>query len=307
MSDQTTTVAKNCPQCGAAVDLPAEQIASRCAFCESPLVDGSGVTEQIDRVAPFSVDKRQAGSLLSQHVQGRWFIPEDLRKAGQPEKLKGVLIPFWCYDAETRSSWNAKQGIYWYRTETYTTRVNGKLVTRTRQVRETEWFNSSGTHVASYDDHLVSGSRGLSEPESNELEPFDLGQTHPYSPALLAGWIAERPTVPRAEAHSTANQELANVENAAIRSFLPGDTVSDVNNQTSMEISQLELVMLPVWVGTYRSQGKVVRLLVNGQTGEVVADLPTSWTKIILLVLAILAVLGCVSGFFLLVAAIFGG
>ncbi len=280
-------VSKQCPQCGAAVDLPPEQIASLCAFCESPLVEGEGVTEQIDQVAPFDVERQVAGSLLSQHLQDRWFIPESLRHAGQPEELRGVLVPFWCYDATTRSDWTARQGIHWYRTETYTTTVNGKRVTKTRRVKETEWFDTAGSHVATYTDHLVSGSRGLSEPESNELEPFDVGRALPSAPGLLAGWTAERPTVPRSEAARTANQELADLENRAIADFIPADVVRGVHNTTSMEVSALKLVMLPVWVGTYRHADEVLRLLVNGQTGEVVAKLPKSWPKIIALVTAI--------------------
>jgi hypothetical protein len=295
---------RNCPQCGASVTLPPEQIASSCAFCASPLVKSTSTGQPIDRVAPFDVAKLQAGNLLAQHLQGRWFIPETLRQAGKPQKLRGVLVPFWCYDAEARSDWSARQGIHWYRTEVYTTVVNGKTVTRTRVVKETEWFNTSGSHVASYDDHLVSGSRGLSEPESNELEPFDLGRSLPFSPALLAGWTAERPTVPKSEAHSTANQEIANVENAAIRHFLPADVVSNVENQTSIEVSDLELVMLPVWVGTYRHKTSVLRLLVNGQTGEVVADLPTSWVKVAGVVCAGLAGLAALSGIAYLVAEV---
>ena len=283
------TVSKSCPQCGAAVDLPPEQIASLCAFCDSPLVDGEGATEQIDLVAPFDLEQNVAGSLLAQHLRHRWLIPESLRQAGTPEELRGVLVPFWCYDATTRSDWTARQGIHWYRTERYTTVVNGKTVTKTRQVKETEWFNTSGSHVATYTDHLVSGSRGLSEPESNELEPFDLGRALPSAPGLLAGWTAERPTVPRDEAARTANQELADLENAAIAGFLPADVVRGVQNSTRMEVGKLKLVMLPVWVGTYPHAGEVLRLLVNGQTGEVVAELPKSWPKIIGLIAAIVA------------------
>lgn len=296
MSGTAESNVRSCPQCGASVALPEEQIASLCAFCESPLVKTDSEGQPIDRVAPFDVTKHQAGNLLAEHLQGRWFIPEVLRQAGQPEKLRGVLIPFWCYDAEARSDWSARQGIHWYRTETYTTTVNGKTVTRTRVVKETEWFSTSGSHVASYDDHLVSGSRGLSEPESNELEPFDLGRGLPYSPALLAGWTAESPTIPRTEAYATANQELANVENNAIRNFLPADVVTDVENQTSIEVSELELVLLPVWIGTYRHKGEVLRLLVNGQTGEVVADLPTSWGKVFAAILATLGTLAAITG-----------
>ncbi len=297
---------KQCPQCGAQVELPPERIADACAFCATPLVDGEGRAERIDRVAPFEVAQAVAANRLANHMQDKWFLPSSLKQAGRPESLHGVLIPFWCYDATARSEWTARQGIHWYRTETYTTVENGKTVTKTRTVRETEWFDTAGTHVATYVDHLVSASRGLSEEEANELEPFDLGKARPFAPELLAGWIAESPTVPRAHAHGVASQELADEENGAIRSFLPGDTHAGVDNTTSMDVTELELVLLPVWIGTWRHKDEPLRLLVNAQTAEVVGKLPTDWLKVALAVAAALVVVGAAGLFGAVVLAILG-
>ena len=286
--------------------LPPERISDSCAFCATPLVDGSERQERIDRVAPFEVKRPVAAGLLAEHLQRAWFLPNDLKAATRPDSLHGVLIPFWSYDATARSRYTAEQGIYWYRTETYTTTVNGKRVTRTRTVRETDWHRSSGSHVKTYVDHLVSGSRGLAEAEAKELEPFEPDRAVPFRPDLLAGWVAESPTVPRSEAHEVASRELAEEENRAIADFLPGDVTRDVENETSMEISDLELLMLPVWIGTWRWKDEPLRLLVNAQTGEVVGDLPTSWLKVSLFVAVVLAVLGVLGLMAVVVLAVLG-
>jgi len=301
-----TAVARRCPQCGAQVELPPERIADACAFCATPLVDGAIRSDTIDRVAPFDIRLDVAANRLSEFMQDKWFLPTALKTAGRPDSLHGVLIPFWCYDATARSDWTAEQGIHWTRIETYTTVVDGKTVTRTRTVTETEWFDSSGSHVATYVDHLVSGSRGLSEDEANELEPFDLGRALPYAPELLAGWVAEAPTVPRGEAGSVAEEELADTENEAIAGFLPGDRHRSVQNSTSLQVTDLKLVMLPVWIGTWRYKDEPLRLLVNAQTGEVVGALPTDWIKVTAAVLAALAVTAVVGGGALLVLAVLG-
>lgn len=292
MSTASASAERQCPQCGAQVVLPPERISDSCAFCATPLVEGGTALEGIDRVAPFDVTQEVAAGRLAEHMQSKWFLPSELKAASRPDSLHGVLIPFWCYDATARSTYTAKQGIHWYRTETYTTTVNGKTVTRTRTVRETEWFDSSGSHVATYVDHLVSGSRGLAEAESNELEPFDLGRAVAFRPDMLAGWVAEAPTVRKSEAHRVAAQELADEENAAIARFLPGDVERNVENDTSMDVSELELVMLPVWIGTWRYREEPLRLLVNAQTGEVVGDLPTDKWKVALAVLVVLLMVG---------------
>ena len=218
---------------------------------------------------------------IKTRIQAEWFAPRGLRQAARnPDSLNGVLIPFWAFDVSARSTWKAQQGIWWYRTETYTTLVKGKTVTKTRVVRETEWFSTAGSHVNTFIDHLVSGSKGLSEEESNQLEPFDLASCLPFDPALLAGWPAELPTVDRTVARDIANQELADREFMAIRHFLPGDEVSALTNQTSIEVGDLDLVLFPVWVATYPYKNDVLRLLVNGQTGEVIGEVPTSWSQI---------------------------
>src|SRR5437763_12837963 len=48
-------------------------------------------------------------------------------------------------------------------------------------------------------------------------------------------------------------------------------------------------VLLPVWLSSYRYNDRTYRVLVNGQTGEVLGDRPYSWVKITALVLAVLA------------------
>lgn len=298
----------DCPGCGAEVAFPPAVISKVCTFCETPLVQSADRdSEPIDAVAPFELTARQASGRLAQHLSGRWLAPEAVRKAGAPEDLEGVLVPFWAHDATARSAWSARVGIYWYETETYTVTVNGKTQTRTRRKRRTDWHGASGTHACAYTDHLVSGSRGLPEAEANALEPFDVGRALPYAPELLAGVVAELPSVDHAEARRVAAEELARVERAAIARFLPGDTHRGLESSSDVTVQAVRLVLLPVWVATYRWKGAVFRLTVNGQTGEVVGTPPRSWAKIAGLVAAALfalfALLAC-AGVFAGVAAL---
>lgn len=290
---------KNCPQCGATVEVDAKILSTTCAFCDSPLVLSDKVAEPADKIAAFVVTRDQAATKLKGFLQGQWLAPESLRKAARPDELAGVLVPFYTFDATARTSFTCEVGVYWYRTETYTVTVNGKTETRTRQVRETEWFPMNGTHGKVWLDHLVSASRGLPEAEANALEPFDLGQAVKFAPALTAGLVAEHPTVPHEEARRIATQELAGRERDVIAAkHLPGDTYRSLQSQTSCELGATELVLLPVWVAAVRGPKGPVRLLVNGQTGEVVGNVPRSGWKIGCLVAL---VLGLIFGLFLLV------
>ena len=265
-----------------------------CAFCETPLVRSTDEdSEPVDAVATFRLDARQAAGRLQQFLAGRWLAPEAVRTASAPDELRPVLVPFWVYNATARSTWRADIGIWWYERKTKTVIRNGKRQTRVETVRHTEWHSTAGTHIHAYTDHLVSGSRGLPENEANALEPFDLGRARPFHPSLLAGLAAEQPSVDHAEAERVAREELASREYGAIRSFLPGDTQRNVESSTEADIRSVRLVLLPVWIATYPHKGTVVRLCVNGQTGEVVGRVPQSYAKVFGL-LAILMALGAV-------------
>ncbi len=272
---------KGCSQCGAKVELAEGVFSTTCAFCDAPLLDEEAVREPVDRVVSFDVPRDRAGRLLASFLAGKWLAPEKLRKSTRPEELRQVFVPFYAYDAVVRTGFKCKIGIYWYRTETYTTTVNGKTVVRTRQVRETEWHPLGATHAQRWFDHLVSASRGLPEVEANELEPFDLGRSHPWAPALTAGVDAELPTVEKEEAKTVAGKELATLEKEVIgREHLPGSTYSNLTSTSEVYIERMRLVMLPVWTAVYQGPKGAVRILVNGQTGEVVGDVPRSWWKI---------------------------
>ena len=269
-----------CPQCGAQVDLPPTRISTECAFCESPLVESTAQKLDIDRVAPFDLSAEQAANRLRSEMRGRWMAPEEVRKKGKADDLEGVFLPFWAYDAEARSSYSVDIGLHYYETQTYTT-VNskGKRVTRTRRVQKTEWHPIEGTHVGDYRDQLVSASTGLPEDEANQLEPFDLGLCQPYNEALIAGWPAERPTVTDARADATARAEFIQLEDKEVAAFLLGDGKRALQVNTDVTLGETELFLLPVWIARYKHKGEIFRLLVNGQTGEVVGLTPVSLPK----------------------------
>lgn len=283
---------RRCSACGAAVRVPEGRRAVTCAFCDSALVDDEAQqVAPVDRVVPFTVPRERAGALLKGYLAGQWLAPESVRRAADPSALDDVLVPFWVYDAVARTTFSARVGIHWYRTETYTEMVNGKPETRTRQVLETEWFPLDGSHVRQWFDHLVSASRGLPETEANALEPYDLGASLPYAPALVSGVATEQPTIEREAAAQVAREELARLERQVIAaSHLPGDRSADLVTRTACELETPQLFLLPVWIAAVQGPTGPLRLLVNGQTGEVVGDVPRSWWKVAGLVAAVLVV-----------------
>lgn len=265
-----------------------------CSYCDSPMVDEPRALPSFDAVVPFRVPQRGAIEQLRTYLDSRRLAPASLRELRLHARgLRGVLVPFWVYEGVVRSEYRAKIGLHWYRTESYED-AQGKQ--RTRSVQETEWFPLRGSAARQVEDHVVSASVGLPESEALALAPFDLGWSSSYDPRLLSGFEAELPTITASEAQRTAIDELREAEAARIlRELLPGDVNRIDAIDSRIEVANRRLVLLPVWVATYRQGDLVLRLLVNGQTGKVVGRVPVSKAKVASLVLALLLVIGLVA------------
>ena len=292
-----TTKHFKCQQCGAEVATDPDQRSYICPFCDSTYVMEFSPAETgrqpPEFVIGFAVTSDQAQQTFRQWLRANsWFRPGDLAVTSVAEKMKGVYLPFWSFTMLAQSQWQAQIGEYWYRTETYTERDSkGNLVTKTRQVRETEWWPLAGRHHRYYSGYLVSGSKGLAQDQSLRIQPFNLPALKRYEPYFLAGWLAEEYSVGREEALSLCQEEFQRQEQRNVASFLPGDTHSGLAVATEFSQVSSDLCLLPTYILSYRYRDKVYRFLLNGQTGKHAGDKPISAKRITALIAAILAIL----------------
>jgi hypothetical protein len=285
-----------CENCGSEVAMDPDQRSYVCAFCDSTYVvefspQATG-RQPPEFVIGFAVTPHEAQEKFHRWIAEKtWFRPGDLRTGAVAEKQRGVYLPFWAFTMLAQSHWSASIGEYWYRTETYTTTDSkGKTVTRTRQVRETEWWPLAGRHHRYYAGFLVSGSRGLPQSEAERIKPFQLPALKRYEPFYLAGWLCEEYSIERDEALQVCQAEFYRQEQANVARFLPGDTHRSLDVSTNFSEINSDLCLLPVYILSYRYREKLYRFLVNGQTGKVAGDKPLSWKRIGVLIGAIAAV-----------------
>jgi hypothetical protein len=276
-----------CKNCGAEVAVDPDQRSYACAFCDSTYVIelGPGQTgrQRPEFVIGFAVTPEKAMERFRRWLaEGGWFRPGDLKTARVAEKLRGVYLPFWSFSMLAHSQWSASIGEYWYRTETYTTTRNGKTVTRTRRVRETEWWPLRGDHHRYYSGYLISGSRGLGQAEADRIKPFHLAALRRYEPYYLAGWLSEEYSVEREEALARCQEEFYRREHQNVTAFLPGDTHRSLDVGTRFADVNSDLILLPVYLLSYRYGNRLYRFLLNGQTGKAAGDKPLSWRRIVL-------------------------
>lgn len=290
-----------CTGCGAVVECDVREVATRCAYCTSPLVDTKRAASAIDAVVPFRLSKRAALERLRSHIGDRWWTPEALRKLArrgqlQTDSVRGVLVPFFAYDATLRADYSARIGVHWERTETVEVKKRkpkpdkaGETIhidpeepqTRTKVIRETEWFDLRGSMGTQLEDHLVCASAGLTSERARALGPFDLGRAAGFDARLLLGWSAELPSKARREIDREAHATMSDLGRAHLRNeHLTGDVHRLRTVELDVEIHRVRLVLLPIWLATVKLGKAPVQIAINGQTGRCVGRIPTSVAKV---------------------------
>lgn len=287
----------HCKTCGADVATDPDQRSYVCSFCDSTYVvelpaQQTG-RQQPEFVIGFAIPLEEAQEKFKAWLGGNdWYRPGDLKNAAVLNKIKGVYVPFWSFSMRADSEWQASIGEHWYRTVTYTTTDSkGNTVTRTRQVKETEWYPLAGKHHRYYSGYLVSGSKGLPQDQAVRVQPYQLPALKRYAHWYLAGWFAEDYSVDRDQALQISQQEFYRREQSNVAAFLPGDTHRNLSVKTHFGHVNSDLCLLPIYIASYKYQDKIYRFLLNGQTGRMAGDKPVSWQRIAILVAVLVAVL----------------
>ena len=279
----------DCSNCGAKFTLPSSTVNVDCAFCGSKNVNKEAFEHnyiQPAGIAPFEVTDGQALDFFKAWIKKGWFHPNKLKKIAKADAIHGIYIPSWTFDANSHSSWSGQAGYYYYVTETYT--VNGE--TRTRQVQKVRWVSRNGQFNNSFDDVLVSASKGLSQEYLSKVEPFRLYKAINFNPKLLVGWESEIYGIELNHGYTTAEGKMDAANRSKASSALGGDTQRGLRVNSTYSDQTFKLLLLPLWMASYTFNGKQFSFVVNGQTGKVHGKKPISAWKIFFLILTIAAI-----------------
>jgi len=297
-SEQISVHVVKCENCGASSTLDPKIKSSGCPYCAVPLIISSAHDEmmlQPKSILPFKIEKKDAQSEFSKWVNKLWFAPNDMKKAGLSfDNFKGIYIPYWTYDSNTDSSYTGQRGTYYYITETYTTTVNGKSVTKTRQARRTRWSSVSGQVARQFDDVLTVASKSLPDKYIYALEPWDLKNLLPFDNKYLSGFITEKYQIDLKEGFEIAKGIMDGIIRDDIRRDIGGDEQRIFQVGTNHKDITFKHILLPVYVSAYRYKNELFRFLVNARTGEVQGERPYSWLKISLAVIAGLSLIAVI-------------
>lgn len=272
----------HCSNCGGSTVVDASMTADFCIFCGSSQIIESEDQEGIrpESLIPFQVTDQEAKANFRLWIKKRFFAPKEIKHNQFVEKLKGIYIPFFTYDADTKTFYRAQRGTYYYTTRTK--EVNGKKVTE--RVRHTRWQNVKGNFNEFYDDIPVNVSKKIDDKLVKDLGGFDWNDLKSYKPQYIAGFFAERYQISLAEGWKKAKGVVDDNIEAGIRHKVGGDEFRLINRQTDYGEVKFKHILLPLWISSFKFKKKVYQFIVNGQSGKVSGEYPKSWGKIALVV-----------------------
>ena len=117
-----------------------------------------------------------------------------------------------------------------------------------------------------------------------------------FAPPLISGWITEEFSRADDECIKLSRGEALDQIGAKLGRFMPGDSYSDLTYKTAVSWESLDPILVPVWVFAvrYRDDKDPLRVLINGQTGEIAGKVPLSRWKIVLAILGGLAAIAAI-------------
>lgn len=279
----------SCPNCGAQVEFDAATHGGECPFCATPVVTDTGTHRHIKPrgVLPFVLSEREGHKVMADWLGALWFAPNGLKQfARKGRKLQGIYVPYWTFDADTKSKYRGERGTTYYENRT----VTRKGKSETRRVQKTRWRPASGRVARWFDDVLVLASKSLPKRFTDALQPWDLSALEPYQPEYLAGFRAEAYTVEIGNGFDEARAIMDRRIGRDVKNDIGGDKQRIHEVQTAISKVTFKHILLPVWLAAYKYRGKTYRFVINGQSGRVQGERPWSVVKILFAVLAVAAI-----------------
>ncbi|WP_293576995.1 TFIIB-type zinc finger domain-containing protein [Phaeobacter sp.] len=285
-----------CPNCAAQVEFDANTHAGECPFCATPMVTDTGSHRHIKpkAVLPFAIDHSAAQDAMTEWLGGLWFAPGGLQRyARKGRRMNGIYVPYWTFDAQSRSAYRGQRGTVYYVNQTVT--VDGKQ--QTRRVAKVRWRPVSGRVQRFFDDVLVLASKSLPKKNTDALQPWDLSALEPYQPQYLAGFRAEGYGVELTEGYKEANSQMRRVIERDVRFDIGGDRQRIDHIDSDFSDITFKHVLLPVWMAAYKYRDQTYRFVINGQSGQVQGERPYSIWKILGAVVVVASIGGVLAYF----------
>ena len=254
-----------CKSCGGEIIGDENTGATSCPFCGNPVIMMGNFSGSLkpDYVIPFKLDKNAAKEALKRHCEGKRLLPKVFKDENHIDKIKGVYVPFWLFDAvaEADIRYRATKVRLWSDSNyNYT---------------ETKHYSVSRGGSVGFEHVPVDGSKNMPDDLMESLEPFDFSKAVDFQTAYLAGYLADKYDVGAEESVTRANERIRrSTEDSFASTAIGYSTVTPEAGSIRLKDNKVKYALFPVWILNTSWEGKNYLFAMNGQSGKMVGDLP---------------------------------
>ena len=259
----------SCRQCGARILSTDNTVATFCSFCGSPLVLESRIRQEKkpDHIIPFRIKKQRAFNIYKKKINNTLLAPSWMKGDENEEKIRGIYMPFHIYRFTYEGQYEGEGS------KTRIEKEGGKKYDVTRI------YDIEAPVVIDYDFIPADGAASFPDPISRAICPYSEKDLVDFQLPYFAGYYADGADVP--ESLYASKMESIVLNDIASKNVRSGSLDIDPGNvKEKVELKKsVRTAMFPVWFMSFRNKDKISYAAVNGQTGELAADIPISFGR----------------------------
>lgn len=270
-----------CETCGAEVILNNLEYSGNCSYCGSSYVSEVDKLPGLvpDAIIPFKFDEEGALQRFYAGVRKKFFVPRAFKKKINTDKIRGIYIPTFSFDANTVTSYSGR-------------------LSRTRNTSngsENYNFNIAGKKNLTINDEMVETSSQITQQELRKILPYNMQGAFKFDENFIRGYVVEHFESAFDECYKQAKEAMLRRIKQEILSGYNYDTVIYLNIDPMFSDEKYAYRLVPIYQFEYKYKNKPYKSQMNGQTGKIGGKLPTSGWKVFLVVLMVLAFLAGVT------------
>lgn len=219
-----------------------------CPYCLNSLISqNKTIIKPQVFISPISRDK--AYSLINLWVKKDWFIERGLKKhIKNIENLNLIYIPFWLFEINSICKFKGKKGI----------KNKSKTI-----------YNDSKDSVTVYLKDLISpASSSYIVKNINKFEPWNILNAESIDINNINDEIIEIYNIPPDESFKLLQDEIESCILDKIEAQTNWISQKTKVFQTEFTYIDFKLLLIPIWITSYKYKDKVYNYIINSQNGE---------------------------------------
>ena len=261
-----------CISCGGQLQVDDFTSAARCPYCDNYIIFDERVSGEYEPhlILPFMLGREKVKQLMRDKFKKCVFAPSSFLSEAKLDSMTGMYVPFWMYDYHVHGAYDGQGNVI-------RTWVSGS-----REYTETSTFHIERDMEADFDKMPVDASLRMADDIMDLMEPYDYKALEAFKAKYMSGFFAERFNMPAVDAERRAVDKAKIDAENILRQSMSGYTGlrSSLNNQVTLNRTDTNYALLPVWIYHYQYKEEDYCFHINGQTGKIIGKVPVSKGKV---------------------------